>query len=69
MNQKIIFTVDQDRVITATTLGLSRKMMADHLDMNFETFCGHLKIIFAKLGFHCIAELVSYALKNGYDKL
>jgi len=43
-------------------------MMADHLVMNYHTFCGHLKIIYVMLDIHSMSELISYAYKNGYNK-
>ena len=64
----VMFTVNEVRVIIACTLGMSAKMMAAHLEMKYNTLCGHLKIIFAKLGIHSMSQLISYAHNNGYNK-
>ena len=68
MEQKHSFSDSQERVIAASTLGLSIQMMADHLDMNYDTLCGHLKIIYVVLGIHSMPELIMYAFNNGYNK-
>ena len=68
MEQKNLFTVKEECVIVACTLGLSIKMMAEHLQMNIETLRGHLKIIYAKLHIHSMGELMRYAFQNGFDR-
>ncbi len=60
------FMVDEARVITISVKDMTQIKMAEELEMNFNTFEGHLKIIYDMLRIHTINALAAYAIRMGY---
>ncbi len=66
-NQKSQFhdlTIREKEVLHLLTEGMSYKMVADKLNISYNTVNSHIKKIYEKLSVNSLGEAVSFALKN-----
>jgi DNA-binding NarL/FixJ family response regulator len=63
-NNTTALTLKEKEVLKNLTEGLSYKMVADRMGINYFTVNSHVKKIYEKLQVHSVGEAISYAMKN-----